>query len=185
MEKGDHLFVHRSLIGGIARYTHHGVYVGSGLVVHYAGYANGFVSGSRKVERIALEAFSAGEPVQVRQCASRPFSRGQVVARALSRLGEDEYHLLLRNCEHFATWCCTGEESSEQVRSAVSQAAAAGATSAGVALVRSSAGSSLAQTAARIAGSAGRTALASPHVAIGAAVLAVAGTGYWALRERL
>ena len=38
-----------------------------------------------------------------------------VVQRAESRLGEQRYDLLTNNCEHFATWCKTGRQESEQL----------------------------------------------------------------------
>ena len=48
----------------------------------------------------------------------------KVVKRALSRVGEDRYHLVFRNCEHFATWAVTGREESSQVRWAAAALAA-------------------------------------------------------------
>ncbi|MNF00551.1 NC domain protein [compost metagenome] len=44
------------------------------------------------------------------------YSAAASVARARSRLGEDDYRLLTNNCEHFCTWCLYGEGRSEQVR---------------------------------------------------------------------
>jgi hypothetical protein len=38
------------------------------------------------------------------------------MARAESRIGDSGYHLVANNCEHFATWCCTGRMTSSQVR---------------------------------------------------------------------
>jgi hypothetical protein len=38
-----------------------------------------------------------------------------VIQRAESRLGEVEYGIFENNCEHFATWCVTGEANSAQV----------------------------------------------------------------------
>ncbi len=43
------------------------------------------------------------------------YSPKETVDRARSRLGEHGYNLLLHNCEHFAVWCKTGVEKSEQV----------------------------------------------------------------------
>ena len=45
------------------------------------------------------------------------YSPAETVARARSRLGQRGYNLLLNNCEHFAIWCKTGLEKSEQVDS--------------------------------------------------------------------
>lgn len=38
------------------------------------------------------------------------------ISQAESKLGDTGYHLVTNNCEHFATWCCTGRPVSEQVR---------------------------------------------------------------------
>ena len=46
---------------------------------------------------------------------SKLYSPEETVARARSKIGEDEYNLILNNCEHFAIWCKTGVEKSEQV----------------------------------------------------------------------
>ena len=46
----------------------------------------------------------------------RLYSPQETVKRALSRVGEDKYNLLLNNCEHFAVWCKTGVSESYQVK---------------------------------------------------------------------
>ena len=38
-----------------------------------------------------------------------------MVERAESRIGERAFNIILHNCEHFATWCKTGINNSEQV----------------------------------------------------------------------
>jgi hypothetical protein len=43
------------------------------------------------------------------------FAPDIVVSRAYSRLGESGYSLFRNNCEHFASWCKVGKESSQQV----------------------------------------------------------------------
>ena len=48
------------------------------------------------------------------------YSPEETVTRALSRVGEDKYSLLLNNCEHFAIWCKTGVSESYQVDKAIS-----------------------------------------------------------------
>ena len=50
---------------------------------------------------------------------TRLYSAQETVERALSRLGEKNYNLLLNNCEHFAIWCKTGVQESYQVKRAV------------------------------------------------------------------
>jgi hypothetical protein len=96
-------------------YTHHGIHVGVGKIVHYAGLARGWRRGP--VEEVSLADFSRGRPVRVRPCASPRFDPGEVVSRALSRLGENSYRILSNNCEHFCEWCVRGENRSRQVES--------------------------------------------------------------------
>lgn len=45
----------------------------------------------------------------------------EVVRRARSRLGEDRYHVLKNNCEHFCEWCVRGQNRSYQVDALVTQ----------------------------------------------------------------
>ena len=105
---GTHLVTDRTV------YTHHGIYVGDGRVVHYAGLANGLESGP--VEEVSLEQFANGERVFAAAHSSRSFSDAEIVARARSRLGEKMYDILRNNCEHFSQWCVTGRRRSWQVR---------------------------------------------------------------------
>jgi len=43
------------------------------------------------------------------------FSPKETVNRARSCIGMGEYNLIFHNCEHFAVWCKTGIEKSEQI----------------------------------------------------------------------
>lgn len=95
-----------------AFYSHHGIYVGEGRVVHYRGRACGWRTGP--VEEVSLAHFARGRSIRVRHDAPR-FDRGEVVARARSRLGELSYRLLTNNCEHFCAWALQGESRSTQV----------------------------------------------------------------------
>lgn len=111
MARGDHIYVRR--LG----YTHHGIDCGDSTVVHYTGEV-----GQKKeaaIRRTPLADFLKGGNLKV-----RPYGRCDpphaVVDRAESRLGEDRYHLAFNNCEHFATWCKTGNSSSEQVKDTAS-----------------------------------------------------------------
>jgi hypothetical protein len=47
--------------------------------------------------------------------AAPKFEAWEVVRRARSRIGEDNYRLLTNNCEHFCEWCLRGEPRSYQV----------------------------------------------------------------------
>ena len=92
---------------------HHGVYVGNGLVVHYAGLSRSWRRGP--VEVISLSEFSPGESLWVRWTPAARHAGPPAVRRALSRLGEDTYRLLTNNCEHFCAWCVEGDSRSLQV----------------------------------------------------------------------
>ncbi len=94
-------------------YTHHGVYVGRGLVLHYAGLARNFRRGP--VEEISLERFANGRPVYIECRTAVALAAEDIVNRARSRLGEDRYRLLTNNCEHFAEWSRFGADRSHQV----------------------------------------------------------------------
>jgi hypothetical protein len=94
-------------------YEHHGVYVGNGRVVHYAGFAD---SAQRApVEEVTLECFARGQAMWVRLHPFATYTGDDAVVRARSRLGEDRYRLLTNNCEHFCVWCLFGEARSKQV----------------------------------------------------------------------
>jgi hypothetical protein len=94
-------------------YLHHGIYVGEGKVVHYAGLVNGLRGGP--VEETVLDRFTRGRPTWVRFDVPSNFDSREVVRRARSRVGEDCYRLLTNNCEHFCEWCLRGEPRSYQV----------------------------------------------------------------------
>ena len=94
-------------------YLHHGIYVGGGRVVHYAGLAGALHRGP--VEEVPLHKFTRGRPVWVKSHALSPFESREVIQRARSRVGEDCYRLLTNNCEHFCEWCLRGEPRSYQV----------------------------------------------------------------------
>jgi hypothetical protein len=95
-------------------YSHHGIYVGGGRVIHYAGLANGLWRGP--VEDVSLERFARGRGIRIRSEKPR-FDSRRVVERARSRLGERRYRLLTNNCEHFCAWVLRGESCSRQVDS--------------------------------------------------------------------
>lgn len=120
------------LVTGRAGFTHHGIYAGDGVVVHYAGFCK--ISGSGPVEETTFEAFHGGWTTWERLHPEPRFTPGQIVARARSRLGEEGYCPAANNCEHFARWCVMGEHASVQVdRGVVAGAAGIGAAGAWVA----------------------------------------------------
>ena len=93
-------------------YSHHGIYIGNGRVIHYAGLACGLRYGP--VEDVSLERFANGHCIRIRHDAVR-FDRREVVERARLRLGERRYRVLTNNCEHFCAWVLRNESRSNQV----------------------------------------------------------------------
>lgn len=93
--KGDHLKTER--IG----YTHHSIYMGDGKVIHYL---------QDGVTISSYEEFADNSDVYILTNTESPtfYNSDEIVERGLSRLGENDYNLLLNNCEHFARWCRSG-----------------------------------------------------------------------------
>ena len=67
------------------------------------------------MEETSLSRFAAGHGVRVVSDVAPGFEGLEVVRRARSRIGEDNYRLLTNNCEHFCEWCLRGEPRSYQV----------------------------------------------------------------------
>ena len=94
-----------------AFYTHHGIYVGNGRVIHYSGLALWMEarSGGKRSSR----AFRPWPQHRLRRDVRRLFDPRAVVERARSRLGERGYRLLTNNCEHFCAWALRDEGASQ------------------------------------------------------------------------
>jgi hypothetical protein len=93
--------------------VHHGLYVGHGRVIHYAGLKALWHRGP--VEEVTVEQFSGGRGWQVQDRATPAFVGLAAVERARTRLGEDRYRIWSNNCEHFVEWCLSGTARSAQV----------------------------------------------------------------------
>ncbi|MFQ2277105.1 lecithin retinol acyltransferase family protein [Aeromonas hydrophila] len=115
---GDHLVTAR--LG----YTHHGLYVGGDLVIHYQGPNHGLPG---EIVMTSLHEFSDGKPMWCKPCPPvRRYGRAASIERARTRLGEHRYDVLFSNCEHFVMWCIHGLHHSpqiSQVATAVAKAA--------------------------------------------------------------
>ena len=106
------------LVAARRGFTHHGIYVGHGNVVHYKSAVGGLARGP--VEEVSLARFSLGRAIWIRAHASPRFSGPEVARRARSRIGENHYRLLTNNCEHFCEWCVQDEQRSFQVEKLLS-----------------------------------------------------------------
>ncbi len=109
--KGQHLIIKKA--GGT--YTHHALGLGEGEVIHYSGLANDLTTAG-VIEEVDLEEFAQGKSIEIRPHLERQYTADEAIVRARLRLGEDQYHILHNNCEHFVGWCITGEHRSQQSR---------------------------------------------------------------------
>ena len=112
-----------------ATHKHYAVNVGNEEIVHLtsAGELNSFnvvlgiaghvSSANSSIAVIKKEKYNAfykeGDKVYVEKRGRLPV--WEIVERATSKVDEEGYDLLFRNCEHFARWCCCGEWKSTQV----------------------------------------------------------------------
>lgn len=94
-------------------YVHHGIYAGTGRVIHYAGFGRSWRRGP--VEEVSIERFANGRDVRALPASAATFGGAEAVARARMRLGEDRYRVWTNNCEHFVHWCLSGTSRSTQV----------------------------------------------------------------------
>jgi hypothetical protein len=109
---GDVIWADRSVKG--RPYNHCGIYEGGGYVVHYAAPEGSEINQENAVvHRTTLEAFKDGCPFKIIDFPEG-YSREETLRRARSRMGERDYNFALNNCDHFATWCRTGEHRSLQ-----------------------------------------------------------------------
>jgi Lecithin retinol acyltransferase len=96
-------------------YTHHGIYIGAGEVIHYAGKSGDETATDCTIQTTSLENFCAGYGCKVRKHAHARYTGQKVVDRAKMRLDEDGYSLFGNNCEHFCNWAIDDVQESPQV----------------------------------------------------------------------
>jgi hypothetical protein len=109
MALGDQIYAMREVAGVPGVYEHHGIDCGDDAVIHY--YKGG---DTPTVTETPKDLFARGGRIYLKSQAVA-FLPDIVVTRAKSRLGEQRYDLLTNNCEHFANWCKTGHNESEQL----------------------------------------------------------------------
>ena len=105
------------LITPFLGYTHHGIYVGDGKVVHYGALMYDIIR--KPVEEVSLADFAEGRPMYVVLHEESAFDAEEVIRRARTRLGEKRYRLLTNNCEHFVEWCLHDVHRSFEVETAL------------------------------------------------------------------
>lgn len=100
---------------------------GTSFPKHYAFYMgiykgrHSFLANTAEGVRVIcgkeLEKFmNQYEVLEVETYCTTDRQRYLVIRRAMSRLGESEYHLIFNNCEHFKNWVLEGNSRSDQVR---------------------------------------------------------------------
>ena len=109
MHKGQHLFIKKAS----GSYTHHGLGICDNKVIHYSGLANDLKT-SGVIEELTLEEFAQGKEIHIKPHPDREYQADEAVIRAYLRLGEEQYHILHNNCEHFVEWCISGKHQSRQ-----------------------------------------------------------------------
>lgn len=130
LQIGDHVVAQKP------SYTHHGLHIGDGQVIHYPGLDE--THRPRPVEVATLDRFADGKPIFIKRHIDRRFDGPSAVARARQRLGACDYHLFANNCEHFVNWCIDGDHHSDQVERGMTAASCGmivGATTAGRAAI--------------------------------------------------
>ena len=115
MARGDRIATERRFAGSTVGYTHHGVDLGDGTVVHARPDDPERIFDGGSVARTSLAEFAAGAPVRIVTDPPPRYGPDEIAERALSLVGRDGYCPVVENCEHFATWCATGERASRQV----------------------------------------------------------------------
>ena len=128
MAAGERLEVRRWLAGTAIAYWHHGIDMGDGTVVHARphDFRNPFGGGS--VVRTSLEEFAEGQEVRPTREPPAEFPAEEVARRAAEHVGRPGYCPVVANCEHFATWCATGQRRSRQVEAVVRRVVTVAAT---------------------------------------------------------
>ena len=106
---GDHIYVRRR---GLL-YSHHGIYAGDGMVIHFKGTDK--EKRNPVVVVTDMDNFLRSGKLKRRNYKRRlPPSETLRIAR--EHLSKKGYSLTFNNCEHFATYCATGKKKSAQVR---------------------------------------------------------------------
>lgn len=123
--RGDHIYVKRR------GYTHHGVEVDDGEVIHFTGTPGNKLGAT--IRRTTLAEFTGPKGKLRYRRYGHQLPADMAVERAESKLGESGYSLFSNNCEHFATWCVYDRAKSAQVNGAKATGALATTTAAGAA----------------------------------------------------
>ncbi|XP_055897414.1 phospholipase A and acyltransferase 2-like [Biomphalaria glabrata] len=126
-------------------YSHWGIYIGQGKIIHLAAHDNAEVkanSNSTHLFSIGGKLFKkafvriddfwkvVGEDKAIINNSLdkklRALSPEDIVQQAMKKIGEVGYNVITANCEHFTNWCRYGESKSEQSENAMTGLAVTG-----------------------------------------------------------
>ncbi len=110
---GDHIYVKRKT----RFYTHHGIYIGEGKVIHFTGSIREKVD--PEVRETTLARFLKGRKLKRRNYHKR-LSATETIRIAKEQLSNKNFSMIWNNCEHFAAYCATGKKKSRQVKRVLS-----------------------------------------------------------------
>lgn len=113
LQPGDHIYIRRH---GLF-YSHHGIYVNNGKVIHFTGEGEKEKK-NPNVRETSLEEFLRGGKLKRRNYKKRLLP-SETVEIARDHLSNKDYSLIFNNCEHFATYCATRKKKSKQIKGAM------------------------------------------------------------------
>lgn len=97
-------------------YKHFGIYINEDCVIHYDGKIDDKFLRKMCIRKTTMDRFLAGnESFKVCKFKNNFTEPFEVVKRANSRIGEQNFNIIFNNCEHFGHWCQTGVSKSNQV----------------------------------------------------------------------
>ena len=109
---GDHIYVKRRR----HFYSHHGIYAGNGMVLHFKGAVREKQDPAVIISDMAT--FLKNGILRRRSYKQR-LPHAETLQMAHAHLAQKGYSLVFNNCEHFATYCATGKKKSRQVHKIV------------------------------------------------------------------
>ena len=187
MARGDRLAAARRLVGGRVVYLHHGIDLGDGTVAHARPYQFSRLFRGGSIVRTSQAEFAGGSEIVPQTEPAAAFPPEAIAQRAELLVGSRGYCPVFANCEHFTTWCATGETTSRQIeilaerlRGFGTRLAAAVATHAATATARRLASRSLLRGSLRL----GLRAMVPAAVVAEAAAAAAEWTAHQAGRRK-
>ena len=105
----------------VGNFYHHGIYIGNDEVVQFGlPFDIAKDASDIKVLRSPISEFCSPNSFIEVYCYSKKelkqkFSDEEIIANALSHIGDAGYSIIKNNCEHFANLCIFGKKSSDQI----------------------------------------------------------------------